>query len=107
MRKFYGDGRWGYPGSGPITSWNGWVLTKRRSRKVTWAINTGHKKAFKVHAVKYRLRAVHEPTGTVSLLTVWRCGQSSFSPIRMVKSPGEVCSGCWDRLAHVSTKRLS
>lgn len=106
MRKFYGDGRWGYFGAGPTESWNGWTITKRRSRKIAWARSNGHKKSYKTHAVKYRIKAVHEQSGTASLLTVWRCGQSTFAPISAVKEPTEVCAGCWARIEHLGTVRL-
>jgi hypothetical protein len=112
-RHYYGQGRWGYPeGEAPARmDVDGWFIERRDVTLLDpqeWAKTLPGprgQKGKKVHAIKYvatATRGKHTYT-----LTVWRCGQQTFSRTETVVDPSEVCGNCYDRIHSRTTVRLS
>lgn len=110
-RHYYGMGRWGYKnGEFPrVTTHEGWTLSREEfPGDPIWAKTLPGprgQKGKKVHAFKYRVMATKG--NHRFFLTVWKCGQHTNGSTEVVVDPVTVCGGCYDRIHHRGSVRLS
>lgn len=109
-RHYYGVGRWGYKaGEFPTHKReDGFDVSREVFNNIVWAITLPGprgQKGYKIHAIKYVVTA--QRNDRTYTLTVWKCGQATNGKTERKDNPVEVCGGCYDRIHHRGSVRLS